>query len=295
VAPASRRLFFHFSIRPKIAGGTPAPQQQFDIWNSAHIMPQDFLKPSHCCARYAKDEVNSMDEPIEPKNTDSKALVDRRDFLGGATVLAGTSLLGLASAGRAEAADGMAGADRMPPIPADKWTDAQKKAAEEITSGPRKELVGPFIPLLRSPEYMSRLQRVGEYLRYKTNLGSNISEFIILLIARNWTQQFEWYSHESLALKAGIKPETLKAISEGQRPAAMTPDEEMIFEYVTELLLHQSVSDHAYGRVVTRFGEQGVIDITGLCGYYTMLGMLMNVTRTPLPPGIAPPLATFPH
>ena len=138
----------------------------------------------------------------------------------------------------------MAVADRMPPIPADKWTDAQKKAAEEITSGPRKELVGPFIPLLRSPEYMSRLQKVGEYLRYKTNLGSNISEFIILLIGRHWTQQFEWYSHEALALKAGIKPETIKAISEGQRPAAMTADEEMIFEYVTELLLHQSVSDH---------------------------------------------------
>ena len=131
--------------------------------------------------------------------------------------------------------------------PADKWTDAQKKAAEEITSGPRKELVGPFIPLLRSPEYMSRLQKVGEYLRYKTKLGSNISEFIILLIARHWTQQFEWYSHESLALKAGIKAETIKAIAEGQRPAAMTPDEETIYEYVTELRLHQSVSDPVYG------------------------------------------------
>src|SRR5216683_4606224 len=234
-----------------------------------------------------------MDEPNEPKNSDSKALVDRRDFLGGATALAGTSIFGLGSPGRAEAAEGVA--DRMPPIAADKWTDAQKKAAEEITSGPRKELVGPFIPLLRSPEFMSRLQRVGEYLRFNTKLGSNISEFIILLIARQWTQQFEWYSHESLALKAGIKSETIKAIAEGRRPASMTPDEETIYDYVSELLLHQSVSDPGYARVVNRFGEQGVIDITGLCGYYTSLGMLMNVTRTPLPPGIAPPLATFPR
>jgi len=234
-----------------------------------------------------------MAEPNEPKISDSKGLVDRRDFLGGATVLAGTSLLGLASAAGAEAAEVVA--DRMPPIPADKWTDAQKKAAEEITSGPRKELVGPFIPLLRSPEFMSRLQKVGEYLRYNTKLGSNISEFIILLIARQWTQQFEWYSHESLALKAGIKEETIKAIAEGQRPAAMTQDEETIYEYVTELRLHQSVSDPVYARVVNRFGEQGVIDVTGLCGYYTLLGMLMNVTRTPLPPGKTPPLATFPH
>jgi 4-carboxymuconolactone decarboxylase len=238
-----------------------------------------------------------MDETNELKSAEPKTLVDRRDFLGGATALAGTSLLGLAGAARTEAAEGAPGAaaDRMPPIPADQWTDAQKKAALEITSGPRKDLVGPFIPLLRSPEYMSRLQRVGEYLRYNTKLGSSISEFIILIIARAWTQQFEWYSHESLALKAGIKPETIKAIGEGRRPAAMTDDEETIYEYVSELLRHQSVSDPAYARVVTRFGEQGVIDITGLCGYYTLLGMLMNVTRTPLPPGIAPPLATFPH
>ena len=173
--------------------------------------------------------------------------MDRRDFLGGATALAGTSLLGLAGAGRAEAAEGVT--DRMPPIAADKWTDAQKKAAEEITSGPRKELVGPFIPLLRSPEFMSRLQRVGEYLRFNTKLGSNISEFIILIIARQWTQQFEWYSHVSLALKAGIKEDTIKAIAEGQRPAAMTPDEEMIYDYISELRLHQSVSDAAYAKV----------------------------------------------
>jgi 4-carboxymuconolactone decarboxylase len=234
-----------------------------------------------------------MDEPKEPKLSDSKALVDRRDFLGGATVLAGSSLLGLASAAPTEAAEGVA--DRMPPIPADKWTDAQKKAAEEITSGPRKELVGPFIPLLRSPEFMSRLQKVGEYLRYNTKLGPNISEFIILQIARQWTQQFEWYSHESLALKAGVKEDTIKAIAEGQRPVAMTPDEEMVYEFVTELRLHQSVSDPVYAKVVNRFGEQGIIDITGLCGYYTLLGMLMNVTRTPLPPGKTPPLAMFPH
>jgi 4-carboxymuconolactone decarboxylase len=234
-----------------------------------------------------------MDEPQEPKISESKALVDRRDFLGGATVLAGTSLMGLASAIRAEASEGVA--DRMPPIPADKWTDAQKKAAEEITSGPRKELVGPFIPLLRSPEFMSRLQRVGEYLRFNTKLGPNISEFIILQIARQWTQQFEWYSHESLALKAGVKEETIRAIAEGQRPAFMTPDEEMIYDYITELRLHQSVSDPVYAKVVNRFGEQGVIDITGLCGYYTLLGMLMNVARTPLPAGKTPPLATFPR
>jgi len=234
-----------------------------------------------------------MDESNEVKISEAKGLVDRRDFLGGATALAGTSLLGLAAPAEA-AAPPEAAADRMPPIPAEKWTDAQKKAAEEITSGPRKELVGPFIPLLRSPEFMSRLQRVGEYLRFNTKLGSNISEFIILLIARQWTQQFEWYSHESLALKAGIKAETIKAIAEMHRPSELTPDEEMIYDFVTELRLRQSVSDPVYAKIVGRFGEQGVIDITGLCGYYTLLGMMMNTARTPLPAGKTPPLPTFP-
>ncbi len=234
-----------------------------------------------------------MGEPKEPNASESKALVDRRDFLGGATVLAGTSLLGLASAAKAEAAEGAP--DRMPAIPADKWTDAQKKAAEEITSGPRKELVGPFIPLLRSPEYMSRLQRVGEYLRYNTKLGSSISEFIILLMARQWTQQFEWYSHQALALKAGIKPETIKSIADGGRPVEMSPDQEAVYEFVTEIRLHQSVSDPVYAKIVNRFGEQGVIDIAGLCGYYTTLAMLMNVARTPVPAGVPLPLAPFPY
>jgi 4-carboxymuconolactone decarboxylase len=234
-----------------------------------------------------------MEDPNEPKNADPKTLVDRRDFLGGATVLAGTSLLGLSAPAGAAAAESVQ--DRMPPISADKMTEAQKQAAAELVAGPRKAVVGPFNPLLRSPEFMNRLQKVGEYLRFQTKLGSGISEFVILLTARQWTQQFEWDSHQELALKAGIKPETLQAIAEGRRPSGMTPDEEMVYEFCTELRLCQSVSDSAYAQIVNRFGEQGVIDITGLCGYYTLLGMVMNVARTSLPPGKTPPLALFPH
>ena len=234
-----------------------------------------------------------MEETSETKIAESKSLVDRRDFLGSATVLAGTSLLGLGAPAGAAAAE--SATDRMPPIPMDHMTDAQKKAAEEIIAGPRKALEGPFHPLLRSPEFMSRVQKVGEYLRFNTKLGSNISEFIILLTARQWTQQFEWDSHQDLAAKAGIKPETIRAIAEGRRPSAMTPDEEMVYEFCTELRLHQSVCDASYAQVANRFGEQGVIDIVGLCGYYTLLGMVMNVARTPLPAGKAAALAMFPH
>ena len=234
-----------------------------------------------------------MDKPREQENSEMKTMVERRDFLGGAATLAGTSLLGLGLPATGAAAE--ATQDRMPQIPADKLTDVQKKAREEVISGPRGSFVGPFVPLLRSPDFMSRLQKVGEYLRYNTKLGANISEFIILIAARQWTQQFEWDSHVALATKAGVKPEIMAAVAEGRRPAGMTSDEEIAHDFCIELHHNRCVSDASYARAVNRFGEQGVIDIVGLCGYYTLLGMVMNVARTPLPGGKAAPLASFPH
>lgn len=235
-----------------------------------------------------------MEKPGKQPNSNTKTLVDRRDLLvAGAATLAGSSLLGLANPAEAVAAEGVR--DRMPPIPADKMTEAQTKAAAEIAAGPRKAVVGPFIPLMRSPELMNRLQKVGEYLRYDTKLGPNISEFVILQMARHMSQQFEWDSHVDLALKTGVKKEVLNAIAEGRRPEGMSADEELVYEFVSEIRQHQSVSDASYARVLNRFGEQGVIDITVLCGYYTTLGFVMNVARTPLPPGRTPALPLFPH
>ena len=233
-----------------------------------------------------------MDKSRDPEDPERAPLVQRRDFLGGAATLAGTSLLGL---GLPAAAAAEATQDRMPPIPADKMTDAQKKAAEELIAGPRGTLVGPFIPLLRSPEFMSRLQKAGEYLRFETKLGSNITEFVTLLTARHWTQQFEWDAHEGSAKQAGVKPEIIMAIAEGRRPTGMSADEEILHDFCTELLHHHCVSDATYARALSRFNEKGVIDITGLCGYYSLLGMIMNVSRTPMPPGKTPPLALYPH
>ena len=185
--------------------------------------------------------------------------------------------------------------DRMPPIPADKMTDAQKKATAELIAGPRGKLSGPFVPLLRSPEFMSRLQKTGEYLRYDSKLGPRLNEFVILTTARIWTQQFEWSTHEPLALKAGIKQEIIDAVRAGRRPAGMDADQEIAYDFLMELHHHHSVSDETYARAISKFGEQGVIDLVGVTGYYTMLAMIMNVARTPLPPGEQPPLAPFPH
>jgi len=187
--------------------------------------------------------------------------------------------------------------DRMPPIPKDKMTEAQRKALEEVTSGPRGAAGagGPFIPLLRSPELMSRLQKTGEYLRFHNSVGPKISEFVILLTARQWTQQYEFNAHGPTALKAGVKQELITAIAEGRRPSGMEPDEEAAYDFCTELRQNQSVSDATYARALARFGEQGVIDMTGLVGYYTTLAMIMNVSRAPLAAGTKAPLAPFPH
>jgi 4-carboxymuconolactone decarboxylase len=189
----------------------------------------------------------------------------------------------------------VAAQDRMPPIPDDKLTDAQKKVAAEIIAGPRGKLVGPFIPLLRSPELMSRMQKVGEYVRYQNSLGHKLTEFTILITARRWTQEFEWDSHYDLALKAGVEPEILSAVREGRRPTGMTAEEEVVYDFCAELGQNQGVTDATYMRALKSFGEQGVIDLTGTVGYYTSLAMIMNVARTPLPAGKTPALAGFPH
>jgi len=181
--------------------------------------------------------------------------------------------------------------DRMPGIPVDQMTAAQKKAHDEIASGPRGALYGPFVPLLRSPEFMSRLQKAGEYLRYGNVLPKKISEFVILLTARQWTQEVEWHLHYPIALKLGLKPEIAAAIAEGRRPEGMSQDEEIVHEFCSELRQNQGVSDKTFQRALARFGEQGIIDLVGLIGYYTLMAMVMNVARTALPEGHGPGLA----
>ena len=185
--------------------------------------------------------------------------------------------------------------DRMPAIPADKMTEAQRKAVAEFKDARGADISGPFVPLLRSPEVMNRARAMGDYLRFQSVLPPRLSEFLILLTARSWTQQYEWDAHYQLAIKAGVSAETGKAIAEGRRPRPMTEEEEILYDFSDELRRNQSVSDATYARMVGKFGEQGVIDAAGIIGYYTMLSMVMNTARTPLPAGAAPGLAPLPR
>lgn len=187
--------------------------------------------------------------------------------------------------------------DRMPPIPADQMTKLQKEAVEEFkkarntTKGP----FGPFVPLLRSPEMLSRVRNVGDYVRFNNVLPGRLSEFVILITARHWTQQYEWAVHSAIAERAGLGSSVIDAVADGRRPDQMMDDEAVVYDFCTELLNTQSVSDRTYARAVSLFAEKGVIDAIGILGYYSMLAMIMNTAHTPLDEGMSLALPTFPR
>ena len=120
--------------------------------------------------------------------------------------------------------------DRLPEIPREQMTEAQRAAVDELVSGPRGKLSGPFVPLMRSPELMRRLQKVGEYLRYDNTVGLHNSEFAVLVVARHWSQPVEWHIHKPIAMKAGVSEATCDAIAEGRRPPNMTAEETVVYD-----------------------------------------------------------------
>jgi 4-carboxymuconolactone decarboxylase len=174
-------------------------------------------------------------------------------------------------------------ADRMPPLARGSLNEKQRKVAEELINGPRGGVKGPFIPLLRSPELVDRLGKVGEYLRFGSSLQPKISEFVMLVVSREWTNQFEWAVHAPLALKNGLKQDVIDALAEGRRPKGMAEDEEIAYEICEELSRTKSVCETTYRRAVERFGEVGVIDIATVYGYFVTVCAIMNLAHTPPP------------
>jgi len=181
---------------------------------------------------------------------------------------------------------------RFKPLSESTMTDEQRKAAAEMASGMRGAFNphGPNALLLRSPDLMSRSQKVGEYLRFRSALPTRLNEFAILVTARRWSAQLEWFAHHPLALKAGLDPAVAEDLAQGKRPRGMREDEAAVYAFCTELHETHGVSDATFAAVAERFGERGAIDLIALTGYYTMLAMVLNVAQEPLPGGAAPPL-----
>ena len=172
---------------------------------------------------------------------------------------------------------------RLPTISPDHYSEAQKKAAEDFVAARKVPVFGPFEPLMYSPEVMSQARAMGDYLRYKSGIGTTLSELVILVTAREWTQDYEWYVHAPIAAKMGIKPEIIAAIRDGRRPEGMSADEEMVYDVSTELHLNKRVSDKTYDRAEQRFGKPAMVDLIGINAYYTLLAMQLYAARYEMP------------
>ncbi len=177
-------------------------------------------------------------------------------------------------------APGMAAAqDRLPTIPPAQYTDVQKQAAADFLAARKTPVFGPFEPLMHSPEVMSLARSMGDYLRYKSGIGNTLSELVILVTAREWTQDYEWSVHAPIAAKSGIKLDVIAAIRDGRRPEAMTDDEAIVYDFSIELQRNKRVSDQTFARAEKRFGKPAVVDLVGITGYYTLLAMQLNAAQ----------------
>ncbi|HEY6622127.1 MAG TPA: carboxymuconolactone decarboxylase family protein [Steroidobacteraceae bacterium] len=171
--------------------------------------------------------------------------------------------------------------ERLPTIPPAQYSPEQKQAAAEFEAARKVPVFGPFEPLMYSPAVMSQARAMGDYLRYKSAIGNTLSELAILLTAREWSQDYEWSVHYPIALKSGIRPEVADAIAEGRLPNALSADEAIVYGYAMEILKNKQVSNATFERAKARFGAKGVVDMTGIVGYYTFLAMQLNAARYP--------------
>ena len=194
---------------------------------------------------------------------------------------------------------------RFEALTAKTMTDEQRRIVDDIAAGPRAanaalllgpggEIKGPFNALLRSPALGDRVQKFGEAVRFHSVLPKTSTEMAILLTARRWTAQFEWYVHERIALEAGLAPSIVAAIAAGERPSGLDPELTVVHDFVTELLATGEVSDASFAAVEDAAGERGVVDLVCLVGYYCLVSFLLNVERHPLPDGAPPALEPLP-
>lgn len=175
------------------------------------------------------------------------------------------------------------GPDRLPRQDPSEYDADQRAAAAALIASPRGEVRGPFVPMMRSPKLMDRAQKLGEFLRYDCSIPERLREWSIIVSARYWSQAYEWHVHAPLAHQAGVTREAIAALLEGKSPADAAQDEAIVHDFCLAVHRDHQVPDDLYARTVALLGERGVIELTGICGYYALLAMMLNVARTPAP------------
>jgi 4-carboxymuconolactone decarboxylase len=186
--------------------------------------------------------------------------------------------------------------DRMPPIPADKMTDAQKKAVADYKTIRNTDLTGPpWTVLLRVPDLVVPSLQLRLHNLQNSALSPKLTELAILIAARHWSNSYEFNAHYTLAVKAGLSPDVIAAVADGRRPDRMADDEAILHDFCMEVLNNGSVSDATYEKALAKFGEAGIVEAAGLQGYYSYLAMVMNVARSPSPANATQKLSPFPR
>jgi 4-carboxymuconolactone decarboxylase len=170
----------------------------------------------------------------------------------------------------------------------DQMSARQREVADAIASGPRGALKGPFLALIHNPELASRVQTLGEHLRYGTGLPQQLVEIAVLVTARRWSCDYEWAAHARIAREAGLSSEVIDAIAVRSTPAHLAPDEAIVLAFADETVWQGAPSDASFDAAAVRFSRATTLDLMAVCGYYTMLAFVLNAARLPLPPGAAP-------
>lgn len=177
---------------------------------------------------------------------------------------------------------------RIPPLDPENLSPRQREVYDAIASGPRGRVRGPLAIWLNRPDLADCAQALGRYCRYDTSLPPRLSELAILATARVWMSEFEWAAHKPIALKTGISGAIVEAIRTGREPAFQEADEEIVYRFSVMLHTERKVSDEVYARAVEVLGQDAVVDLTGLLGYYTLISMTINVFEVPPPDGLQP-------
>ena len=160
-------------------------------------------------------------------------------------------------------------------------TSEQKEIHDAIINGPRGHVVGPLRVWLNNPGLARSAQTVGAYARYGTCLSKGLSELAIIITGRVWSSAFEWEHHAPLAIEGGIDPKHVETISLGKKPIFDNPEQNAVFDFAAEANILKNVSDNTYKRLVDLLGENAAIDIVGICGYYSLISMTLNVFKVP--------------